>query len=71
MEAILLSEMNFSFEEVAETWLGEKVDLGTVGDDAPGFHHEDAVDLGWDVGDVMSDEEDASSLLGETAKEIS
>ena len=36
----------------------------------PSFIKEDAVNLGWDVGDVMGDEEDASSLLRETAEEV-
>ena len=70
MEAVFLSQLNVSLEEVAETRRGEKLGLGAVGDDAASFHHEDAIDFGWDVGDVMGDEEDASSLLGETAEEV-
>ena len=65
-----MSELNVCLEEVAETRRGEKLGLGAVGDDAAVFHHEDAVDLGRDVGDVVGDEEDASSLLRETAEEV-
>ena len=68
MEAVFLGEMDFGFEEIAEAGSGEKVGFGTVGDDAAIFHHEDAVDLGRDVGDVMGDEEDSSSMLGEATQ---
>jgi hypothetical protein len=53
MEAVFMSELNVCLEEVAETRRGEELGFGAVGDDSAVFHHEDAVDLGWDVGDVM------------------
>ncbi len=59
MKAILLGEMNFGFEELTETGSSEEIGFGAVGDDAAVFHHEDAVDLGWNVGDVMCDENPA------------
>ena len=38
--------------------------------DSAGLHQDDAVDLGNDVGDVVGDEEDSSSLAGEGAEEF-
>jgi len=70
MEAVLVGEVDFGFEEVAEARSCQEVDLGAVGYDAAIFHHEDAVDLGGDVGDVVGDEEDAGSLLGESAEQV-
>ena len=42
--------------------------LRPVGDDAAGAHHDDAGDLGQDVGEVMRHHHDASSLLGDQAQ---
>ena len=57
-------------EEFAKRGGGEEVGLGTVGYDAAFVHHEDAVDFGEDVGDVVGDEEDSGSLLGQRTEEI-
>jgi len=67
VKAVLLGEVDFGLEEVAEAGGGEEFRLGAVGYDAAVFHHQDAVDLGDDVGDVVGDEEDAGSLLGQAA----
>jgi len=65
-----MGEVDIGFEEVAEAGGSEELGLGAVGYDAAVFHHEDAVDLGGDVGDVVGDEEDAGSLLGEATEQV-
>ena len=70
VEAVLLREIDLGVEEVAETGGGEKLRFRAIGDDAAVFHHEDAIDLGDNVGDVVGDEQDASSLLRKAAEEM-
>lgn len=62
-----LREVYVGLEEIAESGSVEQVGLWTIGGDASVLHHEDAVDLRDDIGDVVGDEQDASSLLGEFA----
>ncbi len=57
-------------KQVAESGSGQQVGFWTVGGDASVLHHEDAVDLGDDIGDVVGDEQDASSLLREFAEQV-
>ena len=70
VEAFFFGEGYFGLEEGGELGGGEQGGFGAVGYDAAFFHHEDAVDLGDDVGDVVGDEDDAGSLLGEGAEEM-
>ncbi len=64
-EAVAFGEFYGGAEEVGENRGGEKVAFGPVGGDAAVAHEEEAVDLGEDVGGVVGDEEDGSSLLGQ------
>ena len=64
----MLDEADFDAEEVAEFFGGEQFPLGGVGEDAALAHHDDAFDLGKNVGDVVGDEEDAGALLSDAAE---
>ena len=70
VKAIALGEADLGAEEVAEALLGEERGAWAVSDDSAALHHEDALDLGDDVGDVVGDEEDSGSLLSEAAQKI-
>ena len=70
LEAVALGKTDLGAEEIAEALLGEELGARTVCDDAAVLHHQDAVDLGDDVGDMVGDEQDASSLLSEATQEI-
>ncbi len=70
VEAVVVSELDAGLEEVAKSWGGEEIGFGAVGDDAAIAHEEDTVDFREDVGDVMGDEENAGSLLGQRTEEI-
>ena len=64
----MLDEADFDAEEVAEFFGGEQFPLGGVGEDAALAHHDDAFDLGKNVGDVVGDHEDAGALLSYAAE---
>jgi len=66
----MLDEADVDAEEGAEFFRGEQVALRAVGEDAAVFHHDDAVDFGEDVGEVMGDHEDADALAGDAAEGI-
>ena len=57
-------------KQIAESGSGQQVGFWTIGGDASVLHHQDAVDLGDDIGDVVGDEQDASSLLCEFAEQV-
>ena len=65
-----MGDVDVDFKEGAEGGGGEQGGFGAVGVDTSVFHHDDAVDLGDDVGDVVGDEDDACSLLCEAAEEV-
>jgi len=64
----VLDEADFDAEEVAELFGCEEFPFGGVGEDAAFAHHDDAVDFGKDVGDVVGDEKDAGALLSYAAE---
>jgi hypothetical protein len=66
----VLDEGHFDTEEVAKFGSGKQIALGTVGEDTAVFHHDDPVDFGKDVGQVMGDHENADTLLGDTAESL-
>jgi alpha-L-fucosidase len=68
--ALALDYLDGAAEERGEAGGGEEVALAAIGDDAPGAHHDDAVDFGQDVGQVMGDEEESSTLVGEAAEDF-
>lgn len=70
VEAFSLREVNFGLKEVAEALRGEQLCFRSVSDDAAVFQHEDAIDLGDDVGNMVSDEEDSGTLLGEATEQV-
>jgi len=70
VKAVFLRKVYLGAEEIAELSGCQQLRTWTIGDDAPVFHHQDAIDLGDDVGDVVSDEQDASSLLSEASQEV-
>lgn len=65
---VVFGEADFHAEEAAEFFLGEELSFGAVGEDAALAHHDDAVDLGDDVGEVVGDHEDADALGGNAAQ---
>lgn len=70
VEAVVGGQVDFGLKQVAEVRGGKEFGFGTVGVDAAGTHHEDAIDFGDDIGDVVRDKENAGSLLGELAKKV-
>jgi hypothetical protein len=66
--AVALSEGDFDTEEVVEFFGGDQFFSRAIGNDAAGAHHNDAGDLGQDVGEVVRHHNDSSSLLGDQAQ---
>jgi len=66
----VLDEADIDAEEGAEFFWGQQFALRAVGEDATVFHHDDAVDFGEDVGEVVGDYEDADALLRHAAESI-
>jgi len=64
----MLNEGDIDTEEGAEFFLGDEFAFGAVGEDAAFLHHDDAVDLRQDVGQVVGDHEDAGALVGDAAE---
>jgi hypothetical protein len=68
--ALFFGEGDGDLEEIGEFVGGQERLLWAVGHDAAFAHEEDAVDLGDDVGEVMGDEEEGGSLLGQGAEKL-
>ena len=66
----MLDESDLDAEEGAQLFRGEQFPFGTVGHDAALPHHDDAVDFGKDVGQMMRDHEDTHALAGDAAKRL-
>ena len=64
----MLDQSDVDAEEGAEFLRSEEFLFGTVGEDAAVLHHDDAVDFGKDVSQMVGDHEDADSLLGDLAE---
>ena len=60
----MLHEGHFNAEERAKFGRGQQVALRTVGKDAAVFHHDDAVDFGQDVCQMVGDHKYAHALPG-------
>lgn len=67
-EAVALEQVDFDTEQVAELLRGDQLLPGAVGEDAAVAHHDDAVDLRQDVGQVVRDHENADALAGDAAQ---
>lgn len=66
--AVVLDEADVDAEEGAEPVFGEEFGFGAVGEDAALAHHDDAVGLGNDVGEVVGDHENADAVLRDAAE---
>lgn len=66
----VLDERDFDAEESAKSLGSDQFSLRPVGKDAPCPHHDDPLDFGQDVGKVVSDHEDAGTLLRNAAQGI-
>lgn len=69
VEAVFLCQVNLGLEEIAEGCLGQQIGFGTVADDATFAQQQNAIDLGNNVGDMMRDQQDAGSLLGQSTQQ--
>jgi hypothetical protein len=55
-KAIPLRELNFCLEQGAQPRGRQKIVLRAIGDDTTVLHHQDPVDLGWNVRDMVSNQ---------------
>lgn len=70
IEAVALGKFDLDTEQFAQAGRGEQAGLGAVGEDAALAHHDHAIDLGQDVGEMMRDQKNAGSLLRQTAQGV-
>jgi len=64
----MLDEGNVDAEQGAKFFWSEQFLFGTVGEDAAVLHHDDAVDFGKDVSQMVCDHQNADSLLRDLAE---
>jgi len=66
--AVLLADADFGTEEIGEYGCGEEFVAWAVGDDAALLHEDDALDFGWDVVEVVGDEDESDAVCDEAAE---
>jgi hypothetical protein len=64
----VLDETDVDPKQRAEFFRSEQFPLRAVGKDAAALHHDDAIDLRENVGDVVGDHQNADALLGDAAE---
>jgi len=68
--AFVVADANLISEQVGEDRFGEELFPGAIGKDATLAHEDDALHLGWDIAEVMGDEDEAGALVDEAAEAL-